>query len=220
MLLTTYNFKGEMYMKKFICVSPLQIPGGLKSGIYHAANNEVLQYNKEHSFSIIPVINGYADNGEEIMLITIITENNNAKTNYVTMKNAVDELAQEKNLKIRYVEISTPDDSNVEVQLGLFANLIDLINDNDTLYCDISYGTKVMNQLLTTGINYCYKVRRDLMIGCMAYGEMDHLTKKMKIYDITSLIYLDGIIRLMAEKGVGNPTSAIKMMMDWEDKND
>ena len=88
-------------MKKFICVSPLQIPGGLKSGIYHAANNEVLQYNKEHSFPIIPVINGYADNGEEIMLITIITENNNAKTNYVTMKNAVDELAQEKNLKIR-----------------------------------------------------------------------------------------------------------------------
>lgn len=220
MLLKTYNFKGEMYMKKFICVSPLQIPGGLKSGIYHAENNEVLQYNKEHSFPIIPVINGYADNGEEIMLITIITENNNAKTNYVTMKNAVDELAQEKNLKIRYVEISTPDDSNVEVQLGLFANLIDLINDNDTLYCDISYGTKVMNQLLTTGINYCYKVRRDLMIGCMAYGEMDHLTKKMKIYDITSLIYLDGIIRLMAEKGVGNPTSAIKMMMDWEDKND
>ncbi|MBR6598698.1 MAG: TM1812 family CRISPR-associated protein [Oscillospiraceae bacterium] len=207
-------------MKKFICVSPLQIPGGLKSGIYHAANNEVLQYNKEHSFPIIPVINGYADNGEEIMLITIITENNHAKTNYVTMKNAVDELAQEKNLKIRYVEISTPDDSNVEVQLGLFANLIDLINDNDTLYCDISYGTKVMNQLLTTGINYCYKVRRDLMIGCMAYGEMEHLTKKMKIYDITSLIYLDGIIRLMAEKGVGNPTSAIKMMMDWEDKND
>lgn len=220
MLLKTYNFKGEMYMKKFICVSPLQIPEGLKSGIYHAANNEVLQYNKEHSFPIIPVINGYADNGEEIMLITIITENNSAKTNYVTMKNAVDELAQEKNLKIRYVEISTPDDSNVEVQLGLFANLIDLINDNDTLYCDISYGTKVMNQLLTTGINYCYKVRRDLMIGCMAYGEMDHLTKKMKIYDITSLIYLDGIIRLMAEKGVGNPTSAIKMMMDWEDKND
>lgn len=220
MLLKTYNFKGEMYMKKFICVSPLQIPGGLKSGIYHAANNEVLQYNKEHSFPIIPVINGYADNGEEIMLITIITENNHAKTNYVTMKNAVDELAQEKNLKIRYVEISTPEDSNVEVQLGLFANLIDLINDNDTLYCDISYGTKVMNQLLTTGINYCYKVRRDLMIGCMAYGEMDHLTKKMKIYDITSLIYLDGIIRLMAEKGVGNPTSAIKMMMDWEDKND
>lgn len=220
MLLKTYNFKGEMYMKKFICVSPLQIPGGLKSGIYHAENNEVLQYNKEHSFPIIPVINGYADNGEEIMLITIITENNNAKTNYVTMKNAVDELAQEKNLKIRYVEISTPDDSNVEVQLGLFANLIDLINDNDTLYCDISYGTKVMNQLLTTGINYCYKVRRDLMIGCMAYGEMEHLTKKMKIYDITSLIYLDGIIRLMAEKGVGNPTSAIKMMMDWEDKND
>ena len=220
MLLKTYNFKGEMYMKKFICVSPLQIPGGLKSGIYHAENNEVLQYNKEHSFPIIPVINGYADNGEEIMLITIITENNSAKTNYVTMKNAVDELAQEKNLKIRYVEISTPEDSNVEVQLGLFANLIDLINDNDTLYCDISYGTKVMNQLLTTGINYCYKVRRDLMIGCMAYGEMEHLTKKMKIYDITSLIYLDGIIRLMAEKGVGNPTSAIKMMMDWEDKND
>lgn len=220
MLLKTYNFKGEMYMKKFICVSPLQIPGGLKSGIYHATNNEVLQYNKEHSFPIIPVINGYADNGEEIMLITIITENNNAKTNYVTMQNAVDELAQEKNLKIRYVEISTPDDSNVEVQLGLFANLIDLINDNDTLYCDISYGTKVMNQLLTTGINYCYKVRRDLMIGCMAYGEMEHLTKKMKIYDITSLIYLDGIIRLIAEKGVGNPTSAIKMMMDWEDKND
>ncbi len=51
---------------------------------------------------------------------------------------------------------------------------------------------------------------------------MDHTKdeKPLRIYDITSLIYLDEIVRLMAEKGVGDPTDAIKMMMDWEDETD
>ncbi|MBP3267418.1 MAG: TM1812 family CRISPR-associated protein [Ruminococcus sp.] len=206
-------------MKKFICVSPFQPAGRLGSGIYFPANSDRLRYDKEISFPIIPVINGYTDNGEEIIVITVVTEHPDTLANYETMKKAVDELAKEKDLKINYKEIKVAYDSNLEVQLGIFTQLIDMISDNDKIYCDITFGTKVMNQILTMSVNYGYRVRKDVMVGCMVYGEKEHNTGLMKIYDITSLIFLDEIVRLMAEKGVGDPTDAIKMLMDWGDED-
>ena len=207
-------------MKKFICVSPFQFPDSLRAGIYVPANSSTLGYGKAVSFPIIPVINGYTEKGEEITVITVVADYENAKANYKTMKKAVNELAKEKELKITYEEVDIAYNNDVKVQLGVFTKLTNLMCDNDKLYCDITYGSKVMNQILTMSLNYGYRVRSDVMIGCMAYGEKDHNTNEMKIYDITSLIYLDEIVRLTAEKGIGDPTDTIKMMMDWDDEND
>lgn len=206
-------------MKKFISVSPFQQPDKLGAGIYIPADNDILNYQKEVSFPIIPVINGYTEIGEEITLITVVSEYENAELNYETFKKCVSELANDKQLKINYVELTIPYDNSLQVQLNLFSKLIDCISDEDKIYCDITYGTKVMNQVLTMGTNYGYRVCNNVIIGCIVYGEKDFNTKEMKIYDITSLTYLDGIVRVMAENGVDNPTNAIKAIMNWGEED-
>ncbi len=207
-------------MKKFISVSPFQKPDKLGKGIYVPANSDVLGYDKAVSFPVIPIINGYADEGEKISVITVVSEYPNAKANYITLKNDLNTLAIEKKLDISYTEISVPYNNDLKVQLGVFTQLINCISDNDKLYCDITFGSKVMNQIFTMSMHYGYRARSGVMIGCTAYGEYDHNTDDLKIYDITSLSYLDEIVRTMADKGIGDPTNAIKMMMDWEDEAD
>ncbi len=207
-------------MKKFISVSPFQPPKFLSAGIYKYVNNEKLIYEKEIKFPIIPVINGYAENGEEITLITVVSDYENSTVNYETLKCSVNEIAEEKNLKVNYEVISIPYDNRLEVQLEVFNKLISHISDNDKLFADITYGTKVMNQIITMGINYGYRICRDVIPGCIVYGEKDHNTNEMKIYDTTSLIYLDEIVRVMAENGVKDPAGSIKMMMNWSESDD
>lgn len=207
-------------MKKFINVSPFQPPKSLGAGIYKAVDNDRLKYENETSFPIIPVINGYVEKGEEIMIITVVSDYENAIANYETFKDEVNKLADEKSFKVNFKEINIPNDNRLKIQLDMFEELIDYISDENKLYCDITYGTKVMNQVLTMGINYGYRVCKDVIPGCIVYGEKDHNTGEMKIYDITSLIYLDEIVRVAAETGISNPKKAIKTMMNWGEEDE
>lgn len=205
----------EFIMKKFISVSPFQPPLKLGAGIYMAVDNDKLAYEKETSFPIIPVINAYAEKGEEITIVTVVSDYENTKANYETLKKAIDELADKKGFKVDYREIKIPYDNSLEVQLNVFSQLMDNISDGDKLFCDITYGTKVTNQILTMGVNYGYRVCKDVIPGCIVYGEKDFNTNQMKIYDITSLIFLDEIVRISAESRISNPTNMIKKFMNW-----
>ena len=59
-------------MKKFICTIPLQINNrALEKVVYDAMDNKKLEYQEAVSFPIIPVINGYVNDGEEIELLVL-----------------------------------------------------------------------------------------------------------------------------------------------------
>ena len=207
-------------MKKFINVSPFQPPKYLVAGIYKAVDNDRLKYENKTSFPIIPVINGYVEEGEEITVITVVADYENTLENYEALKMEIKKIEEEKSIKVHLKEVKIPNDNQLKVQLDVFGQLIDYISDEDKLYCDITYGTKVMNQVLTMGINYGYRVCKDVIPGCIVYGEKDHNTGEMKIYDITSLIYLDEIVRVAAESGISNPKNAIKKMMNWGEEDE
>lgn len=207
-------------MKKFINVSPFQPPKYLVAGNYKAVDNDRLKYENKTSFPIIPVINGYVEEGEEITVITVVADYENTLENYEALKMEIKKIEEEKAIKVHLKEVKIPNDNQLKVQLDVFGQLIDYISDEDKLYCDITYGTKVMNQVLTMGINYGYRVCKDVIPGCIVYGEKDHNTGEMKIYDITSLIYLDEIVRVAAESGISNPKNAIKKMMNWGEEDE
>lgn len=207
-------------MKKFINVSPFQPPKYLVAGNYKAVDNDRLKYENKTSFPIIPVINGYVEKGEEITVITVVADYENTLENYEALKMEIKKIEEEKAIKVHLKEVKIPNDNQLKVQLDVFGQLIDYISDEDKLYCDITYGTKVMNQVLTMGINYGYRVCKDVIPGCIVYGEKDHNTGEMKIYDITSLIYLDEIVRVAAESGISNPKNAIKKMMNWGEEDE
>lgn len=203
-------------MKKFITTSPYQPEGSLRKQVYTAVDNSKLQYNKPISFPILAVINGYAQKDDAIEVITIKADYINAENNYKKFQIELDELAKEKGFlyTLKTVDVSYSDELNV--QLEVFQKLIDLTENNDTLYACISYGSKPTPLIENLALNYAYRIKKDVSIGCMVYGAIDFNTKQANIYDITSLFYMDEIVRILAENKVSNPTKYIKALLNDE----
>ena len=210
-------------MKKFICISNYQEPSKFQAPEYVPADNEELKLGKGVHYPIVNVINAYADEKEEIELITVVSDYDNAKENYKTLIKEVDELAADKGLKVKKNMCEIPYGSNLDIQLEMFEKLIACMSDEDKLFCDMTYGTKVMSQILTMAVNYGYRVNKDVTLGCIVYGEVKFEKGQIteaKIYDITSLNYLDEIVRMMAENKVKEPLDRIRALLKWGDEDE
>ncbi|WP_044975902.1 TM1812 family CRISPR-associated protein [Ruminococcus sp. HUN007] len=206
-------------MKKFYTISPFQNPETMKEGVvYTPENNPDLEFGAT-SFPIIPVINAYAQKGEQIEIITITSEStagfDNAEKNKEIFIQSLEDLKKQKGFTYHETPITIPFSSDIDTQIEMFSKLIDTAADEDEIYADITYGTKVMSQVLTMSINYAYRLHSNVTLGCIVYGEVVHNPgeKKGKIYDETSMNYMDEIVRLMAETKIKNPTEHIKRML-------
>lgn len=211
-----YNQRRNFLMKKFITTSPYQPKGKLQQQVYHAVDNSKLQYNKPISFPILAVINGYTQKGDNIEVITIKADYINAENNYKKFQSELDELAKEKNFTYTLKTVDVPYNDELDTQLEIFQKLIDLTEDNDTLYTCISYGSKPTPLIENLALNYAYRIKKDVSIECMVYGAIDFNTKQANIYDITSLFYMDEIVRILAENKVSNPSKHIKTLLNNE----
>lgn len=200
-------------MKKFIATSPFQPKGKLGKGIYNAVDNEKLNFGRETSFPIIPIINGYAEQGDEIEVIVNIADYKNAKYNFELLKDEIREICDEKNISYKLTQIETPYNDLLDTQLELFSKLVDATSDGDTLYCCISYGSKPVPMIQTMALHYALRARKNVSVECVAYGAMDHNNHKMNIYDITSLLYLDELLNTMAEQKIADPIDKIRDLL-------
>ena len=204
-------------MKKFFSISPYQPASGLKKSVYEAADNSNLFYNKEISFPILSVINAYAENNEEIEVYTIVPEYKNSKDNYEEFKKQIAELESEKNLKIILKEIAVEYSDSLDTMLDLFQKMIDCVDENDKIYMCVTFGSKPLSIVQMMAVNYAYRVFENIRIGAIAYGKLDHNSKKSIIFDETSLFYMDEIVRTLAQNGVKNPKEIIKMFINDND---
>jgi len=190
---------------------------------YRQVGNSRLAYECETRFPIVPVINGYAEDGDTIRVLAILTdgEKSNARNtqhNYRTyFLPEIDSIASAKKLLFSGVEeIHTQDNEGIDTQLKLFSDIADRINPGEDLYACISYGTKPMPIVLTMALNYAYKLKKDVTVGCTVYGRFPHIDEEPKasyIYDTTSLFYMDSIVTRLAEMKASDPITAIKLML-------
>ncbi len=200
-------------MKKFISISPFQNPEYMERGVvYVPDNNPDLRYS-ETSFPIIPVINAYAKSGEKVEIITVVADYDYAIGNYELLKTEIKNLSQKNKFEYTLKEILIPYSDNIDTQLEMFGKLIEMTEDEDMVYADITFGSKVMTQVLNMGINYGYRVNKNVSLGCIVYGKLDHKTNSGRIYDETSLNYMDEIVRIMAENKLKNPVDKIKNLL-------
>jgi len=198
----------------------------LESVIYKPIGNTRLEYSSETRFPIIPVINGYANAGDTARVIAILTDGDksnakNTQYNYDTyFKPEIKKICGVKNLSLSEIEeIRTPDSEDMDTQLKLFSDIADKINPGEEIYACISYGTKPMPIILTLALNYAYKLKKDVSVGCIVYGRFPHREDgegDSFIYDTTSLFHMDSIISKLAEIKAKDPVKAIKFMLGLE----
>ena len=185
------------------------------------------------NLTVIPVINGYAECGDRIRIIAILTDGDNFKYNYDTyFETEINAILKEKGLVCDKIEtIPTADSEDIDTQLKLFVDIIEKIGENEEIYACITYGTKPTPIVESMAISYAYKIKKNVSVGCIVYGRYINENPRMTneenaknkenngIYDTTALFYMDSIVNKLAENKAPNPEKAIRAMLEAGENN-
>lgn len=215
-------------MKKFITTAPRQ-------WVFPRSNNqEILPYESDNPilscpirtpFPVIPLIDAYIADGDSLFEVIVITavgteQGNCAEDNYRLLVEAVQKLAESKNASCRFEKLEIPLEESSDTHLDTFAKIIELIQPEDTVYCDITYGTKTTPIIEMLALNFAYQCK-DASVECVSYGEAvfdrdTHEIIRKKIYDITPLFLMDQIVNTLARGHVVNPLAAIQSVLSFK----
>ena len=202
-------------MKKFFMNVPLQPKGGLRKNVYYADEKSRLYMKEETSFPIFCAIHGYVQPGEAFRLIAVEAKAATAPHNTQILREELEELCQRQGILcpagVEVVE--GPPDGQVGSNLDTFQRLIDYVEDGDELFGCITYGYKSMSMALLMAMRYAYRLKQDVSISCVVYGERDHVNNRQAVYDETALVQMDEILRLLAERGVENPRNVLDSIL-------
>jgi hypothetical protein len=205
-------------IKNFITIIPLQPEKSLTKSVYQARGNKTLDVGIETRFPIVNAIAGYAKGGQKIRVTYVLTDYANARSNYENyFEPELNVLRETMGLEIEEREILTKYDQGVDAKLNLFLSLISSLGDNEELYACTTYGTKPTSQVIPMALNYAYRTKKNVQVGCVVYGEKDHNTGEMHIYDQTALFYMDAIVNKLAENKARDPEKAIRLMLGLDE---
>lgn len=198
-------------MKKFIMCCPLQPEGKLKKNIYEPDGDERLRYG-ETCFPVIPMINAYTSDGEEIELIVIKSDAETTEHNMELLNGELESF--EKRLSIKKTMVPTSYNETIGTQLDLFAKLVSEIRDGDELYICDTFGTKPTPMIENMAAQYAAKAMENVTVESVVYGQLDHVSGKSKLFDITALLYMQNIADGLADLKLSDPAQRIRKILD------
>lgn len=202
-------------MKKFFSTVSLQQPrsGNLSTLAYQAVGNTRLQMDTETSFPILTAVNGYVEPGESFRFIAVVPPA--SRHNLPELETQLKELCKTKGLIAPQVEIvEVPGDDKVSTHTATFQKLLDYVDDDDELFCCMTFGTKPLSQAILLAVQYAYRVKRNASISCIVYGAVDRSCgEKGFVYDMTALTQLDEVVHLLAQRGVSDPKAALDSLL-------
>lgn len=205
-------------MKKFIATIPRQPENRLHDDIYLAADNKKLENNIRTCFPILLLINAFCELGDDIVVEAIYAEDyGDCKLNYARFASALDNICKNKGITYKLNTVNIPVDESTNTHLESFSKLIERIENGDKLYADITYGTKPTPIVEMMALSYGIQTKDDVSVECICYGEMDHNLMKLRIYDVTSLFYMDEIVNSLAKMKIHNPSEVIKSLINNEE---
>lgn len=204
-------------MKKFITYVPMQTGSNLLKGKYISLENDKLNMNKDVIFPIECIINGYADNIEQIMLIALLEEGNtDCEENLKLMQKRISDITDSKNINVITKKVYISPQETTENHLITFKNIISLFEDGDTLYSCITFGTKPTPIIQMMALNFAYKNLKNVTIGVVAYGKVNrehNVPVSYYIYDITALFFMNNIVDTLSAMNADDAFSKIEKIL-------
>lgn len=204
-------------MKKFITYVPMQTGSNLLKGKYISLENDKLNMNKDVIFPIECIINGYADNDEQIMLIALLEEGNtDCEENLKLMQKRISDITDSKNINVITKKVYISPQETTENHLITFKNIISLFEDGDTLYSCITFGTKPTPIIQMMALNFAYKNLKNVTIGVVAYGKVNrehNVPVSYYIYDITALFFMNNIVDTLSAMNADDAFSKIEKIL-------
>lgn len=204
-------------MKKFLTRIPLQAAGNLKRMHYKTADNEKLQMEESVSFPILTAVNGYVQEGEDFEILAVVADSEAEEHNFQELCEQCREIFEGKKGTVKIEKISIKPGQGLSNQVDTFQKLIDYVSDDDELFVCMTFGTKPQSQVMMMAAQYAYRVKNNVSIVCVLYGEIDRSrgieNPSAVVYDMTGLVQLDEAVRILGERKVRQPEKIIRSIL-------
>lgn len=203
-------------MKKvFLTTIPLQGKFGLEKLVYHPVGFQLKEENRETSFPIISIIAEHLERKEDILIIAIRPENQDTADNYQNFLEEVKELGlEEEQVKI----VKMPENQNEDTEEQLFLNIIRAIPNHAEIRACVTFGTKPISIIATFALSLVDKLLSDVEVDGVYYGEIPRVNgvakkEEAKIYDMSVLMRIGGLIDQLYLLEVGNPMESLERLL-------
>ncbi len=204
-------------MKKFITAIPLQ--QRLSPMRYQAMDNPRFAFPEETCFPILPLIHGYVQEGEKIGVVPILIDNPAAIKNYEIFQEELRRLSQKQGFEFHLDPVKKADNESTDTVVGLFARLIEKMEDGDTLFACVTFGTKPVSTVTTMALHYAHKAKENAQVEAVVYGLKDHADpsgNRGELYDMTSLFYIDSLVDRLTSLHCSDVGAALKLLLESE----
>lgn len=210
-------------MRKVFLSTMLLAPLRPEDPTYYTSDDFELSENR-YDFPLTYVIDDKVKPNDEVIVITAVEQDvngkqNNATMNYKKYREEVEKIFQERNVNFKFEEIPLTTEFDSLTFNRFFKQVAILINDNDQLFVDVTFGMKPYSISLFVAVAYAEKAARNVDVDTIIYAqkysgfsraktaeEKAKNPSKSRIYDITGLFYLNAI--------AGNAKSGQKHKLD------
>ena len=177
---------------------------------YYTSDDFKLSENR-YDFPLTYVVDNKVKPNDEVIVITAVEQDvdgkqNNATVNYGKYKEEVGKILQERNTNFKFEEIPLTTEFDSLTFNRFFKQVSVLINDNDQLFVDVTFGMKPYSISMFVAVAYAEKAARNIDVDTIIYAqkysgfsraktaeEKAKDPSKSRIYDITGLFYLNAI---------------------------
>ncbi len=179
-------------------------------------NVNFLNNNRRFTNPILISILNLAQHDEEIRVSVILVEGKEAcKKNYEKFTTELDLLSQEIGFRYGKInEIYVAADESAEKQHNTFFRIIDSIQEKETVIADVTYGNKPTPIIMQNALTFAYLYKKNIYIKALTYGEItDHINNTGKIFDVSSLFYVNSLMARMTSVRPDDPMKYVKTIL-------
>ncbi len=152
---------------------------------------------RNYVFMLSYLVDLYVEENEEAAIILCHTKEKTALENRESLKKEIAGILDGKHVKYTFTDIVQDVDFDASSFDAFFKKIAKELKDEDQLHMDVTFGLKPYSISMFIALAYAVKSARNAKLKVMTYaqkyrGESDvENTNVSKIYDITSLFYLN-----------------------------
>jgi hypothetical protein len=170
--------------------------------IYPVVGNSLIEYDKAVAFPVNAVLAKTLKKGEKGKVLFLSTSggpDNHSKENIEKFKAELISINAEIGAELSWEAIDVPFDPQNEVFEQLLGGIISKIEKDCRIIADITYGIKPLPMILICALQFAEKFHNASILNII-YGKVEFVQNEPenpKLYDITSIFYLNKLIGAM-----------------------
>ena len=185
-------------MKKVVFATIAMQMKKFESKHYVCTENPAIEYDGVVRYPINGVLAKTLKKDDDVKVVRIITECEQASVNADFQKNELDAINTRIGAKIEYVDVTAPFKETSDIVESRFKQIIHTFEEGCTILADMTYGPKTLTPVIFFALGFAEKFF-DAEISHIVYGKTSFDSAKTpdELYDVTPLFYLNSLTSVM-----------------------